>query len=55
MHCITKELQYNTLNNQCYLILFLSSTCILVLLIQGLTGGTDQTSGGCPLGHTIPI
>ena len=23
--------------------------------IQGVTGGTDQTSGGCSLGHTIPI
>ena len=23
--------------------------------IQGVTGGTDQTSGGCSLGQTIPI
>ena len=23
--------------------------------IQGVIGGTDQTSGGCSLGHTIPI
>jgi len=23
--------------------------------IQGVTGGTDQTSGECFLGHTIPI
>jgi len=23
--------------------------------IQGVTGGTDQTSGACSLGHTIPI
>ena len=23
--------------------------------IQGVTGGTDQTSGECSLGHTIPI
>jgi len=22
---------------------------------QGVTGGTDQTSGECSLGHTIPI
>jgi len=22
---------------------------------QGVTGGTDQTSGECTLGHTIPI
>jgi len=22
--------------------------------IQGVTGGTDQTSGECSLGHTIP-
>ena len=25
------------------------------LNIQGVTGGTDQTSGGCSLGQTIPI
>ena len=25
-----------------------------VLFIQGVTGGTDQTSGGCSLGQTIP-
>ena len=24
-------------------------------LIQGVTGGTDQTSGECSLGQTIPI
>jgi hypothetical protein len=24
-------------------------------IIQGVTGGTDNTSGGCPLGQTIPI
>ena len=23
--------------------------------IQSVTGGTDQTSGECSLGHTIPI
>jgi len=23
--------------------------------IQGVRGGTDQTSGECSLGHTIPI
>ena len=23
--------------------------------MQGVTGGTDQTSGECSLGHTIPI
>jgi len=23
--------------------------------IQGVTGGMDQTSAGCSLGHTIPI
>ena len=23
--------------------------------IKGVTGGTDQTSGECSLGHTIPI
>ena len=26
-----------------------------VLYIQSVTGGTDQTSGECSLGHTIPI
>ena len=30
--------------------LFLNMPCI-----QGVTGGMDQTSGGCSLGHTIPI
>ena len=25
------------------------------LVIQGVTGGTDQTSGECSLGQTIPI
>jgi hypothetical protein len=25
------------------------------LFIQGITGGTDQTSGECSLGQTIPI
>ena len=24
-------------------------------VIQGVTGGTDQTSGECSLGHTTPI
>ena len=28
---------------------------LMVLCIQGVTGGTDQTSGECSLGHTIPI
>ena len=26
-----------------------------VVTIQGVTGGTDQTSGECSLGQTIPI
>jgi len=26
-----------------------------VYIIQGVTGGTDQTSEECSLGHTIPI
>ena len=26
-----------------------------VYCIQGVTGGKDQTSGECSLGHTIPI
>ena len=33
--------------------------CNIVVLdyriIQGVTGGTDQTSGECSLGQTIPI
>jgi len=27
----------------------------LIISIQGVTGGTDQTSGECSLGQTIPI
>ena len=27
----------------------------VLFYIQGVTGGTDQTSGECYLGHTIPI
>ena len=27
----------------------------LMMKIQGVTGGTDQTSGECSLGQTIPI
>ena len=30
----------------------LAAMCIY---IQSVTGGTDQTSGECSLGHTIPI
>jgi hypothetical protein len=30
-------------------------TAIVILFIQGVTGGTDQTSGECSLGQTIPI
>jgi len=30
-------------------------TIILLVIIQGVTGGTDQTSGECSLGQTIPI
>ena len=30
--------------------------CVCVCVyIQGVTGGTDQTSGECSLGQTIPI
>jgi len=28
---------------------------IYTVYIQGVTGGTDQTSGECSLGQTIPI
>jgi hypothetical protein len=27
----------------------------IYIYIQGVTGGTDNTSGGCSLGQTIPI
>ena len=30
--------------------------CVYIYIyIQGVTGGTDQTSGECSLGQTIPI
>ena len=30
--------------------------CVYIYLcIQGVTGGTDQTSGGCSLCYTIPV
>jgi len=31
------------------------STAFLYVYIRGVTGGTDQTSGGCSLCYTIPI
>ena len=34
---------------------FFVSSLLAVKHIQGVTGGTDQTSGECSLGHTIPI
>ena len=33
--------------SRCYIYIY--------IYIQGVTGGTDQTSGECSLGHTIPI
>ena len=27
----------------------------IYIYVQSVTGGTDQTSGVCSLGHTIPI
>ena len=30
-------------------------TAVQLVRIQGVTGGTDQTSGECSLGQTIPI
>ena len=27
----------------------------IYIYVQGVTGGTDQTSGECSLGQTIPI
>jgi len=41
-----------------YLIFLILRSVIPVVrveLIQGVTGGTDQTSGECSLGQTIPI
>ena len=37
--------------------LLLVSLCYVIItrLIQGVTGETDQTSGECSLGETIPI
>ena len=32
-----------------------NTTFLLYVYIQGVTGGTDQTSGECSLGHTTPI
>jgi len=34
--------------------IYLISKCPFIY-IQGVTGGTDQTSGECSLGQTIPI
>ena len=36
-------------------ILYLSKGSGDFYIIQGVTGGTDQTSGECSLGQTIPI
>jgi hypothetical protein len=36
-------------------IIFSSVSTVRFLNIQGVTGGTDNTSGGCSLGQTIPI
>jgi hypothetical protein len=35
--------------------LFQSNSISSTVTIQGVTGGKDQTSGECSLGHTIPI
>jgi len=32
-----------------------SNKVLCKIIIQGVTGGTDQTSGECSLGQTIPI
>ena len=34
---------------------YVTIVCPDTLDIQGVTGGTDQTSGECSLGKTIPI
>ena len=34
---------------------FLRPSSVAQNCIQGVTGGTDQTSGECSLGQTIPI
>jgi len=33
----------------------IKSTLYVYIYIRGVTGGTDQTSGGCSLCYTIPI
>jgi hypothetical protein len=39
-----------------YTICTQSEMCVYIYIyIQGVTGGTDNTSGGCSLGQTIPI
>ena len=44
-HSVTREGQIYEVKIRLYIYIY----------IQSVTGGTDQTSGGCPLGHTIPI
>jgi len=35
--------------------IYIADSNIYLQNIQSVTGGTDQTSGECSLGHTIPI
>ena len=43
-------------NDTTYIVCKQSDICVCVYIyIQGVTGGTDQTSGECSLGQTIPI
>ena len=46
MYSRTVEINEVYINNQC---------ATYIIRIQGVTGGTDQTSGECSLGQTIPI
>jgi len=40
----------------CVCVYIYMCVCVCVCVyIQGVTGGTDQTSGGCSLCYTIPI
>jgi len=51
------KIEHHTpLNVQCWFITYFPRLLRpKVVYIQGVTGGTDQTSGECSLGQTIPI
>ena len=43
------------LGSQCLFVHNFSLPLFAPIFIRGVTGGTDQTSGGCSLCYTIPI